>query len=111
MQLCYLKNNKGDRPCLANLAIAPIYPSIKGLVNYMSENQATSLLQDIRIDLDTAISQLRVLNSYVDSEGDDPDLSNSMIGLTQSLSSIATRLHQYQSQAIAAKEGGATNGN
>jgi hypothetical protein len=80
----------------------------------MSENQATSLLQDIRIDLDTAISQLKVFNSYVDSEGDDPDLSNSMIGLTQSLSIIANRLGEYQkSTAIApsATLEGSSNGN
>ncbi|BBC27236.1 hypothetical protein [Pseudanabaena sp. ABRG5-3] len=58
----------------------------------MPEKQATSLLQDIRIDLDIAISQLTAFNIYIDAECEDSHLSNCMIGLTQSLSSISSRL-------------------
>jgi hypothetical protein len=75
----------------------------------MPENQSASLLQDIRIDLDIAISQLTAFNIYVDSECDDSHLSNCMIGLTQSLSSISSRLKSLAIAPSVTLEG-STNG-
>jgi len=77
----------------------------------MPENQLTDSLQAIQTDLDVAISQLYAFNIYVDSEIEDTHLSNCMIGLTQSLDAISTRLAEYQKPAPSVAEEVSTNGN